>query len=147
MKKETEYLKKLRDPRWQKKRLKIFERDEFTCDCCESKDNPLCVHHLSYNGEPWETDDDRLITLCESCHENVERMIRRVRSIHPISWIAFDLLCDLLERPGSECVIFMLMQYKSSEKYSKLIDSIAELCFEKRMEGYDRGLEMASKHH
>lgn len=72
------YLEKLKDPRWQKKRLKIFERDDFTCQFCGSKNKTLNIHHLSYkNGiEPWEYDDDLLITLCEQCHVD-ERDIRR----------------------------------------------------------------------
>lgn len=67
------YSEKLKDPRWQKKRLEIFERDEFSCrQCCDDK-STICVHHLRYISgiEPWEYPDHLLITLCEDCH-NVE---------------------------------------------------------------------------
>lgn len=64
------YSDKLKDPRWQKKRLEILQRDEFTCRLCGDSESPLVVHHLKYEGEPWEVDNDYLITYCESCHES-----------------------------------------------------------------------------
>lgn len=64
------YLEKLRDPRWQKKRLEILNRDEFTCLICGDKESSLQIHHLQYNGEPWEAKSEHLQTLCEHCHEN-----------------------------------------------------------------------------
>lgn len=66
------YAEKLKDPRWQKKRLEIFERDSWTCRFCLNSDSPLTVHHLCYfpKREPWEYEDDFLLTLCEDCHSN-----------------------------------------------------------------------------
>jgi len=65
------YLAKLRDPRWQKKRLKILERDEWTCQICGDSESTLHVHHRRYivGREPWEYHDGCLVTLCEGCHE------------------------------------------------------------------------------
>ncbi len=40
------YSEKLKDPRWQKKRLEIFQRDEFHCQQCGDGENTLCVHYL-----------------------------------------------------------------------------------------------------
>lgn len=70
------YEEKLKDPRWQKKRLEIMERDKFTCQVCERGINdgtPLNVHHLVYDKEkePWEYASSDLITLCERCHQKV----------------------------------------------------------------------------
>jgi hypothetical protein len=64
-----------KDPRWQQMRLKVMERDGFTCCHCYSKDKPLNVHHLIYmkNMNPWEYDPDDLITLCEVCHEKLTK--------------------------------------------------------------------------
>jgi hypothetical protein len=64
------YSEKLKDPRWQKKRLEILERDGWKCMCCGDKDNTLHVHHIFYipNTEPWEIHNGFLITLCETCH-------------------------------------------------------------------------------
>lgn len=66
----SDYSEKLKDPRWQKKRLLIFERDKWTCQACEKTTETLHVHHLIYaEGEPWDSLDDHLETLCRSCHE------------------------------------------------------------------------------
>lgn len=64
------YSDKLKDPRWQKKRLQILERDKWTCRACCSKENTLHVHHLFYipKLEPWEIPDGLLVTLCCDCH-------------------------------------------------------------------------------
>lgn len=71
----SNYAKKLRDPRWQRKRLKILERDNFTCVLCKDNESTLHIHHFIYknNKEPWEYNDDDLTTLCENCHEVVEK--------------------------------------------------------------------------
>lgn len=63
-----EYSQKLKDPRWQRKRLEIFQRDNWSCSVCGDKDTTLHVHHKKYIGEPWECPDNYLETLCEDCH-------------------------------------------------------------------------------
>lgn len=76
------YSEKLKDPRWQKKRLEILERDKFCCKSCGDNKKTLHVHHLwyypkeqkypgdKYNVDPWDYESELLITICESCHEN-----------------------------------------------------------------------------
>lgn len=59
----------LQDPRWQRKRLEIMNRDNFTCQACNDTTEILNVHHLRYFGKPWEVDDKYLITLCKKCHD------------------------------------------------------------------------------
>lgn len=66
------YQEQLRDPRWQKKRLKIFERDAWQCTRCSEGQYELHVHHANgyRNGlAPWEYDDSELKTLCCHCHK------------------------------------------------------------------------------
>jgi len=63
-----EYKNKLKDPRWQKKRLKIFERDGWKCKECGHDDLELHVHHEKYGGDPWDIPDKFLKTLCKTCH-------------------------------------------------------------------------------
>ena len=63
------YIEKLQDPRWQKKRLEVMNRDHWACLHCNKSENTLTVHHCRYNGEPWEADDQLLITLCMDCHK------------------------------------------------------------------------------
>lgn len=66
--KQKTYSELLKDPRWQKKRLQIMERDGFACKLCGNKEKTLHVHHLAYTKKPWDADDKELVTLCESCH-------------------------------------------------------------------------------
>lgn len=70
------YSEQLRDPRWQRKRLKTFERDAWRCTQCGDDEHELHVHHLQYiNGKlPWEYEDDDLETRCHSCHRNFHRI-------------------------------------------------------------------------
>ena len=65
------YAEKLKDPRWQKMRLTILNRDEFRCVNCGDDDKTLNVHHLFYkkNCDPWDYPETSLITLCNNCHE------------------------------------------------------------------------------
>ena len=65
------YGEKLKDPRWQQKRLRVFERDGWACTLCGDKDTTLHVHHLYYEGAPWDVPDYALRTLCAPCHEIV----------------------------------------------------------------------------
>jgi len=71
------YAEKLKDPRWQKKRLKIFERDEWACKGCFESEKTLHIHHKVYsNGvDPWDYDDYMLITLCEECHQDERNLM------------------------------------------------------------------------
>jgi hypothetical protein len=69
------YFEKLKDPRWQKKRLKIFERDNWQCQSCGKKEETLVVHHKFYTSkDPWDEPEENLATLCSFCHsfETVE---------------------------------------------------------------------------
>jgi hypothetical protein len=67
------YSEKLKDPRWQRKRLEIFQRDNFICQDCGDNTNTLHVHHLKYEKkDPWDYDNNDLITLCETCHKDRE---------------------------------------------------------------------------
>lgn len=73
------YAEKLRDPRWQRCRLSIFERDGWSCRNCGSGlagGRELHVHHVRYTAaEPWEEPAENLRTLCVDCHE-AEHLLR-----------------------------------------------------------------------
>lgn len=66
------YVELLKNPRWQKKRLTIFNRDDWKCKKCGDDSSTLVVHHRLYiiNKEPWDYDDKYLVTLCEHCHKD-----------------------------------------------------------------------------
>jgi hypothetical protein len=64
------YKKQLEDEKWQIKRRKILQRDNFKCTICGYEDN-LHVHHLYYVyfKKAWQYPNDALITLCGRCHK------------------------------------------------------------------------------
>lgn len=65
------YKEQIKNPLWQRRRLEILNRDNFTCQICGCKDKTLHVHHTAYiKGKMiWEYPDRMLITMCEECHE------------------------------------------------------------------------------
>ena len=67
------YKEQLADPRWQKKRLQILERDKFTCQICHDAETQLQVHHIKYDPTfkslAWEYPPHNYKTLCKDCHK------------------------------------------------------------------------------
>jgi hypothetical protein len=76
------YSEKLRDPRWQKTRLEILTRDEWTCQICFDTQTTLNVHHRYYDAgaDPWDYPPTALITLCQPCHEFEEKYKREAET-------------------------------------------------------------------
>lgn len=117
----TTYAEKLKDPRWQKKRLEILERDNWTCQYCGNKDTTLHVHHREYrdNLEPWEYPNIDLITLCELCHKKEslrkpfeDELIKQLRKD-----VSFDNLVYFICTSG---IMFITKQ----EDYEPLLEKI-----------------------
>jgi hypothetical protein len=73
------YSEKLKDPRWQKKRLEVLQRDNFTCLLCGDNETELHVHHKEYlNGhQPWGYELTNFATYCKHCHSAVEYISAR----------------------------------------------------------------------
>lgn len=93
MARKKSYAEKLKDPKWQRARLKILERDKFSCRACFSQEKTLHVHHMYYkrNLEPWEYPPESLVTLCEDCHEDYEDQVHRL--LHIISRPSMLTMC------------------------------------------------------
>lgn len=87
----TSYREKLRDPRWQQKRLRIMERDNWACRECGEKTATLNVHHrvYVYGQDPWDYEDSLLVTLCEDCHETQEAVNRPLADLFHAMWPSF----------------------------------------------------------
>jgi len=64
----TAYSEKLKNPKWQRKRLEVLNRDNFTCQHCRDTKTELHVHHLKYTKEPHDAPLEDLVTLCKICH-------------------------------------------------------------------------------
>lgn len=96
---KSSYVEKFKDPRWQRMRLAVFERDKWRCRKCHSTDKTLNAHHLYYleSHEPWEYDLSALLTLCEDCHEaeTVALRVNERRLIHALK--CFGLMADDME--------------------------------------------------
>ena len=65
------YAEKLRDPRWQKKRLQVLQDAGFACSECGSVERTLHIHHPFYRKgvEPWDYPSNSIICLCGDCHK------------------------------------------------------------------------------
>lgn len=72
--KKPSYAEQLKDPRWQRKRLEILERDNWLCRKCGSTEKTLHVHHGYYEKGlmAWEYPSETLHAVCEDCHEIVQ---------------------------------------------------------------------------
>ena len=68
-----EYMDYLKSDTWQRLRSKRLAIDEYRCQRCGTPYGPLQVHHLAYP-EVLGTEDPylHLVTLCASCHEQIE---------------------------------------------------------------------------
>lgn len=99
-----DYKEKLKDPRWQRKRLEIFQRDDWRCKRCGDTKSELNVHHKRYKRgyEPWEYADHYLETLCRPCHTgHHEEEKARVSNVMRV-----PQLSDFLD--GGVCAQFLL---------------------------------------
>lgn len=71
---KSEYAKALQHPKWQKKRLRVFNRDKWRCRECGDTETTLHVHHKKYTKRyPWNELMKNLITLCSKCHKAVHK--------------------------------------------------------------------------
>lgn len=77
------YSEKLKNPKWQRKRLEIMQRDGFKCSFCHSDKKELNVHHLYYTPglDPWEYDSESMVTLCFDCHDSTHTSLAKCAAI------------------------------------------------------------------
>jgi len=103
MKEKNGFYEQYRDPRWQKKRLKILDRDKFTCQSCGEQKEFLNIHHRSpYEKDlkVWEYENEELITFCESCHKQITEDIKQCR-------VLMMSYCTDIESSG---LLYLLLQ-------------------------------------
>ena len=64
------YSEKLKDPRWQKRRLDVLCAANWACEDCGRRDLELHVHHCAYIRamQPWEYGLELLMCVCGPCH-------------------------------------------------------------------------------
>lgn len=72
------YSEKLKDQRWQKKRLQLLEASGWRCEhdfCANANEKPtLNVHHRIYlrGVDPWDYEDWAYQVVCDECHPIVQ---------------------------------------------------------------------------
>ena len=72
---KEQYATALQHPKWQKKRLEIFQRDLWRCKECGDTETMLHVHHLRYLCKfPWNELSKNLISLCTNCHKKKHKI-------------------------------------------------------------------------
>jgi hypothetical protein len=93
------YSKLLLSPQWQRKRLEIMQRDNFTCVRCGDSKTTLNVHHIRYvrGRKPWEYEPKHLETLCAPCHKNEHG--KSSRTATPQETIRVEFIPELYSDP------------------------------------------------
>lgn len=102
------YAEKLKDPRWQKKRLEIMERAGFKCEACGDSKETLHVHHGYYERgfDPWDYEDATLWCLCASCHELLAADLRNLHyEIAKIGPQHYASLLPHIKQYRKDCII------------------------------------------
>ena len=77
-KQNNDYAEQYKNPKWQKLRLKILDRDGWACQKCFDDESQLQVHHRRYvyGKKVWDYPIKELITLCNNCHEEEKELIK-----------------------------------------------------------------------
>lgn len=95
------YKEKLKSPHWQRKRLEILTRDNFTCQICKSTEDNLQIHHRHYltGRDPWDYPGELLVTLCYKCHKKEEDLELTakdaVNSLHTWGYFNFEIVAEI----------------------------------------------------
>lgn len=116
------YQQKLADPRWQRKRLEIMNRDNWTCQRCGDATTQLEVHHTDYweGKKPWEYPDDMLTTVCRNCHQKEQERPKHekylIEALQTYGFLAGDLLalsCMLNHQPFRSALLKKIREYSN----------------------------------
>ncbi len=134
------YVEKLRDPRWQKKRLEILERDKWTCQNCRATNKTLNVHHKIYYStikNPWDYSNNILVTLCEDAlfvlvHVAKENLI--CEDIKAFAWLIASLSLQK-SRLDIKRVIWTIGNIVIDDKLSRAALKMVEKRKDKELKG------------
>lgn len=87
------YKEQLLDPRWQRVRTEIMQRDNWACRKCGSTTKTLNVHHISYlaGHKAWEYEYNSLETLCHLCHKGEHENQKVYATASPEQILAWKL--------------------------------------------------------
>lgn len=106
------YAEKLKDPRWQRKRLEILDLARWRCRECGRTDRQFVVHHVFYipGREPWDYPDYMLLALCDPCHKT--RPETELRVFMNVAQLMYDRTVeDIKKQP-----IWTMFDYSKDEE-------------------------------
>lgn len=78
---KEDYVRYLMSDHWKEVSKKRLEIDGYTCQQCGSggtENNRLGVHHLTYKTLGNENPYTDLVSVCNSCHKGIHRMMARI---------------------------------------------------------------------
>jgi 5-methylcytosine-specific restriction endonuclease McrA len=82
---DAKYERKIPISEWNKIRIKVFERDGYTCQKCgktKNEVNRLDVHHILPIKAKGDDSMENLITLCRGCHISEEiKTIKKIKEM------------------------------------------------------------------
>lgn len=67
---KKDYNRQMQEPRWQRRKPQIHDRDKWRCRFCFDNTIRLHVHHVEYapGADAWAYPNTELLSLCEDCH-------------------------------------------------------------------------------
>lgn len=146
------YAEKLLDPRWQKKRLEVLERDSWMCQYCYDSENTLHVHHLRYEDyykNPWDYPLVYLITACEKCHKEepiaikpIEKNIIRQINLKFKFQCEYSNIADTFSKYSND-LLFKLFCVLSDEDLTE--DDVMEHVLQLNEFGFQKRIERLTK--
>ena len=101
-----------------------MKRDKFKCKLCNDDETTLNVHHIKYDGDPWEIDNLYLVTVCEHCHKEIELLKKEYDTKN----IDLNDLKIYKSDNWSSGTIIMYVNYKNQKSfriYDKNLDCIS----------------------
>ena len=138
------YADKLRDPRWQKLRLEILQRDNFTCLACCLKENELHVHHLRYaRGNPWESAHEDLVSLCKRCHKEAEEIKPRLAKLMVFRTEAVMAFVKAMDIPEFAVWADVFLDRIADKTFRDSIIGILSIIAQERTDGFIDGAKRA----
>jgi hypothetical protein len=146
------YSEKLKDPRWQRKRLEIMQRDNFKCTQCGDTSTTQNVHHWQYSKEPWDAKNEDLTTVCRSCHEEIEQCKDLTKNL--LRQLDFRQLLLNIKRlliknkelkviAFEDCVTVVIEEMIGETKLSRMIDEMKLRRRIDELSDFDRLIESA----
>lgn len=127
---KSAYAQKLLDPRWQRLRLEILQRDNFACTYCGDTKGTLFVHHGFYTAgkQPWEYPVDSLHTTCSECHSMADQVREELKSLNgSLSVKAQDAMTGMLSCLvgfPDELIVALLQELSCPLAWTPIVDKV-----------------------